>query len=682
MVSLLAYRTTGLALKILTSLTNARVELHNESDLPTGGTIFVVNHFTRLETLLLPYYISQVLEKPVWSLASSEFFGGLMGRYLDKVGAVSVADPERDNLIIKTLVSESAAWIIFPEGRMVKNRKVFDKGSFMIAADVGSHAPHTGAAALALRAEILRQRWLTLSEDDPFEIAHLMENFGLSSNDKLTSSIRIVPVNVTYYPLRSADKLMRFFADALNDKLSPRIIEELLVEGSMLLDGVDIDIRFAPPLEVEPFVKAVFGRHTPAFVNNLKTRSALKEMTHRLMASIYGQTTVNLDQIVASLLYRTRGLIFSESALRARAYLAVTSATIKPIYFRHRSLKGSQIDLLLEKEGGRISELIELAREKKLLHQPAEGGLVFADCDGDCHGQAFHRIRVDNPFRVMANSIEPLRPLQKILFRLSWLPVFYLKKLLARRIFRIMEQLYLDDRLQYQGDPGLCPQEYGRPYLVNRFRPQAAVVLVHDWLEVPANLQGLADFLGRQGWLVLVPRLAGHATVAADLNKRDFNQWQVSVDEAYAYVAARCEKVAVCGVGVGSALAVSLAVRGFKIEALAVLFPVLEKNFKPLPGDLKRKYVYHDPPEASQRQVKKMLAGVAGKLPKLTVPFLLLSDDSLDESARQLLLKYYARISSREKEMLILPAANPESLPKKNNHGGRALVDFIRRNLF
>ena len=162
-----AYRTTGLAVKILTAFSKARITLHNEKELPQGGTIFVINHFTRLETLLLPYHISKLLDKPVWSLASSELFGGLMGRYLEQVGAVSVGDPERDKLIIKSLVGEGAAWIVFPEGCMVKNRKVVDRGSFMITADGDKYPPRTGAAALAWRAEILRRRLGELNDYDP-----------------------------------------------------------------------------------------------------------------------------------------------------------------------------------------------------------------------------------------------------------------------------------------------------------------------------------------------------------------------------------------------------------------------------------------------------------------------------------------------------------------------------------
>lgn len=701
-----AYRSTGLALKALTSFSRARVTIHNETELPTGGSIFAVNHFTRLETLLLPYYLSKLLDKPVWSLASSEFFGGLMGSYLEKVGALSVSNPDRDKLIIKGLVGESAAWIIFPEGQMVKNRKVVDRGNFMVFSESGKHPPHTGAVVLAWRAEILRQRLNALKVSKPEEFATLAGTFDLLSDVSITENIHIIPVNVSYYPLHFAETILSRMASLLEKKISARMFEELLVESSMLLSGADIDIRIGKPLPLLSPVKKFYGAQIPDFVDNKKSHRTLKKITYASMTAIYGLATVNLDHILAALLYKTSGHIFSEIDFRRRAFL-VASSDFKALgIFCHRGLQGSQVDLLLERDGGRVADFIELVRAKGFLQVSPEPRTGFLELEKECSGDAFHRVRIENPFLVMANAIEPLAALQRLLRNLSWAPSWYLRRLTAKRLLQSMQQAYLKDRKTFQDASELCPFLSGNPYLVNHRSP-IGIVLIHECLATPQSLKSLADYLGRQGFMVLVPRLPGHATVVTDLENRDYEQWQRAVDEAYAYVDCLCRKVVVCGVGSSIALGLSLASRGFAMRALIALFPAFDNLFKlppeispeTLPETLKEtleqkkngesKYCptptfrsdcsYRSCPAFAKRQVKKMLLGAAKNLPLVKTPLLMLQADTAGKADRLNAHKYFEKLASPEKELLLLPSAELDSLTSDENHGGRAVTNFILR---
>jgi len=123
-----AYRTTSLAVKILSSLSKLTLDIHGKKNIPSGSIIFVVNHFTRIETLFLSYHINQLTTVPVWSLADYNLFKGALGVFLDKVGVVSTRDPDRDLLIVKSLLTGEATWIIYPEGRMVKSKKIISPG--------------------------------------------------------------------------------------------------------------------------------------------------------------------------------------------------------------------------------------------------------------------------------------------------------------------------------------------------------------------------------------------------------------------------------------------------------------------------------------------------------------------------------------------------------------------------
>ena len=251
-MNLFAYRTTGLLIKTITELSKAKVKLYGIENIPNGSVIFVLNHFTRMETFLMPYVIFKLTQVPVWSLASYEFFKGAFGAYLDKVGAVSTRNPERDLLIVKTLLNGEANWIIFPEGRMVKNKKIIEKGRFMISYAGGKRPPHTGAALLALRAEFYRQRIKRLLNQDPEEAHRLLEQFKIEDAGPLTSrNTWIVPVCLTYFPIRARENTLSTLATHLVNGISDRLVEEIMTEGTMLLSGVDLDIRFGEPIKID-----------------------------------------------------------------------------------------------------------------------------------------------------------------------------------------------------------------------------------------------------------------------------------------------------------------------------------------------------------------------------------------------------------------------------------------------
>ncbi len=682
----LAYKTTGLALKFLSAIARARVRLHNPEMVPReGGTIFVINHFTRLETLLLPYHLSQILGRPVWSLAAAELFTGLLGRYLEQVGAVSVGDPERDRLIIRGLVCENAPWIIFPEGEMVKNRKVYKDGDFLIVSARGVHPPHTGAAALALRAESLRRRLLESGAGDGLT-ANLRRKFALPDDFTITGSINIVPVNVSYYPLHFSDSFLSRFFPLLEEKLSPRAAEELVVEGSMLLEGVDIDIRFGLPLELGPRVRRAFGRRIPPFTENRRSRRFLRTLTRDYMAAIYGLTTVNLDHILAGLLYRQTEREFSEASLRRRAFLAATSDWPLLGVHPHSSLVGkSQVDILLPEaeRPGRVERLLALAEEKNLLRRCGPRGRRwrFTGRRSDCDGSAFHRIRLENPLLVMANTIEPIHSLERLLNWLHRTPDWFLQRRVGERLARFQHRDYHIARRRFSGRKDLCPLELGAPRLMRKGRA-AGVVLLHDWLAAPGGLAELADYLAGRGFSVAVPRLPGHGTVAEDLKKRTCGEWLTTAAEAVAWLRIRTSRVAVAGVGRAAALALLCAVRyPSEIGALIALFPsftVERWRFPGCPSDCR--FCYPEAPSAARKEARKLLLAAGRRLDRVTTPLLLLQAAEA-AGEQQWGKRYFRKLTVAEKEYLTLPGLRLGELTAGSAAGARAIADFIVRNL-
>ncbi|MBI1784472.1 1-acyl-sn-glycerol-3-phosphate acyltransferase, partial [Candidatus Sumerlaeota bacterium] len=101
-----AYRSTVLSLDLATKLISADIRLHNlEAVKPDHSIIFVANHFTRIETFLLPHQLTKHTGRTVWSLGADDLFKGRIGAFLRAVGTVSTKDPDRDKTIIRSLLT-------------------------------------------------------------------------------------------------------------------------------------------------------------------------------------------------------------------------------------------------------------------------------------------------------------------------------------------------------------------------------------------------------------------------------------------------------------------------------------------------------------------------------------------------------------------------------------------------
>ncbi len=565
-----AYRTTGLAVKTLERLSKARIHIHGKENIPDGAIIFVVNHFTRIETLFLPYHIHKLTHIPVWSLADYTLFEGALGAFLDKVGAVSTRHPDRDLLIIKSLLTGEATWIIFPEGRMVKNKKIIDKGQYIISYAGVKRLPHTGAATLALRTEFYRQRLRKMLKEGPDEANRLMALFQIDSVDPvLKNNTFIVPVNITYYPLRAHENVLSKLAVHLIEDIPGRMIEEIMTEGSMLLSGVDVNIRFGLPIEVKKFMNSrAIGRDIsskrsisfddPIPSKRILRRIALKIM-QRYMSAIYNMTTVNHDHIFASILKRIPFRKIGEYDLRRRAFLIATRDLHKTGVFLHDSLLSDQTHLITDDRFDKYKDFITVAQAKGVVRKT--GSALVKDTSKFFLAFDFHNIRVDNPVAVIANEVEPLTLLQRRINRFAWLPSFWLKRNVSRDLIKKAVYEFHQDYKFFFVRGESKTKGVGKPFLIKGTSRDIGVVLIHGYMAAPLEVKELADYLGRKGLWVYAPRLKGHGTSPEDLATRTYMDWVESVDEGYAIIRNICKRVVVGGFSAGAGLALDLAAR-------------------------------------------------------------------------------------------------------------------------
>lgn len=580
----IAYKTTSFAIKAIYNLSRAKIKLHGDEFIPEGNSIFVINHFTRIETFVMPYIISKLTDKPVWSLASSSLFKGAFGSFLETLGAVSTKNPDRDKLIIKSMLTGEASWIIFPEGHMVKDMKLIEKGKFIIYDAGGKRPPHTGAATLAMRSEFYRRRILTMNEKAPEEAGRLMDMFLIKSIEEInTREMNIVPVNISYFPVRARENVLSKLAVNIIDDIPDRVVEELMTEGTMLLSGVDIDIRFGNPINVKNYLnhkiieKDINTEYPFDFDDSIPSRRIMRKeainLMQEYMGGIYNLITINHDHLFSSLLKKTWFRRIDHNFLKRRVFLIVTDILSKNSRYLHNALTKDQTHLLTDDRYSNYDNFIQIAIKTNILKEA--DNILYLRKSNFYAKIDFHKIRIENPVAMLANALEPLDDIQKIVSRYARMPEFLVKSKIVHYIMENDINEYEKDYKKYFRPDESKNIETGRPFFLNR-KSNKGLLLIHGYMASPEEVRSLAEFMNRLGFKVYAPRLKGHGTAPEDLAIRSYNDWIESVEKGFAILNSMCADVIAGGFSTGAGLALELVSRIPEIKGVIAVNPPMK----------------------------------------------------------------------------------------------------------
>lgn len=711
-----AYYMSGYALKAFSGFSKARISIHGKENLPDGSIIFTANHFTRIETVLLPFHINNITGKPVWSLADAGLFkGGLKGA-LDSMGAVSTKDPHRDLLIVKSLITGDAEWIVFPEGMMVKNKKLVENGQFQFSDGTQIKRPHTGAATLALRTEFYRQRLKRMQKKNFKEFQRLEKLFEIEDIDKvLGKSTFIVPVNITYYPVRARENMLSRIALNMMEKPSQRVMDELMTEGTMILSGVDVDIRFGNAINIKEYFNNSFiekdlnSVQRIEFDDRISSRSVMRknsiEIMQKYMTSVYGMTTLNYDHIFASILrylaWDSRGI--DEYDFKCRAFLAATGHIPGVERYFHKSLDENQVHLLIDDKHQRFKDFIRTASDTGVVE--LKDGKIFRNHAKFLSESAFHYIRIENPVAVMANEVESLNQVRIFLKEIALKDSFEIKTLVKDRMIEKGQSDFENDYNKFFIKEESKPKQIGMPFLLNSQRSKTGVLLIHGYMAAPVEMKDFAQYLNEQGFIVYVPRLKGHGTAPEDLAHTKYGEWINCVEEGFVILRHMCDTVFVGGFSTGAGLALELQTRVEGVAAVFAVAPPMKLNdfgshFVPavnvwnqmmqkahLKG-ITREFVannsenphinYLRNPIAGIRQLEKFMQSLEPNLKDIMVPVLVVQsrkDPVVSPAGTQ---KLFQRIGSEKKEYFLFDF---DCHGIMLGHGAtrvyRAIVDFL-----
>jgi carboxylesterase len=81
------------------------------------------------------------------------------------------------------------------------------------------------------------------------------------------------------------------------------------------------------------------------------------------------------------------------------------------------------------------------------------------------------------------------------------------------------------------------------------------IIFQHGATGTPASMIHAAEYFHKKAYTVLAPRLAGHATVAADLKRCTVDDFRTELETAVALMHSCCDKLILCGLSMGSVTA-------------------------------------------------------------------------------------------------------------------------------
>ncbi|MBN2160820.1 MAG: alpha/beta hydrolase [Spirochaetes bacterium] len=561
-------KTVEITLDTIFTASGTDIRVHGAEQVPDQPVLYVINHFTRMETFLMPYIITKKIKKFPISLAHESLMGGKMGEFIDKLGAVSTANPKRDEILIGALLTDIHPVIIFPEGQMVKDKKIIEKGKYMVYNAGIRRPPHTGAARIALFSQFIREKMRHFKEKgDTAKIAGYADKYGfdISSLDKIIrSETCVVPINLTYYPVRARDNAINKLVGRFVKGMDERYREELEVEGTMVMEGVDIDINFGKPLSAREYLHSsgkveemltddIPYLSTQGIANQAEFRKLDLKMMLDYMDGIYKMTTVNHDHLFSYILTRHKKKRISENDFKNRSFLAVDMLRKSGITNYHTSLDRKQFYLLTDDYHDKYANFIKAAEKDGLI--TLRDGVIEKNRERYTQLYNFHTIRKDNIVEVLKNEIEPLLSLTRKLDRLMFPPAWWIRRLIRKRFIDLDQELFEKDYEQFFIKGESKPKNIGRPFFLRHFFGRKGVILVHGYMAAPEEIRPLADFLYNKGYSVYGPRLRGHGTAPEDLATRNWAKWYDSVGRAYIIMKNSMKSLVIGGFSTGAGLA-------------------------------------------------------------------------------------------------------------------------------
>ncbi len=568
---------------ILKKLSGVNITISGE--VPAGPVLFLANHFTRFETFVVPYVLFSKYRCIARSLADETLFVGWLGKYMRLAGSISNKNEARDCIIVDDFLTAKADWIIYPEGHMVKNKRIsFENNAFCIHTALREGPVHTGAAVLALKAQIVRQRAALLQDEERVKrfcaTHHITKEAMESSGD-----LQIVPLSITYFPIRPGKNRLLLWLDRYLNLRGTRFFEELEIEINLLMDA-NMHLHFAKPILLKKYIKQYLHKHP----GNLEDEGYADELidtmrsslTNTIMEKVYGNLQINFDHIFILSLVTMPTTKVCPSYLKTLIYKnARQLRNIKGLNL-HPELKDELFKLILDKEYAPFVSAVKLAQMQQIFYIDSEGDYLFDKNLLQKHYD-FNKIRVKNTLQVILNEIYWHKEIVAVAKKNSHFTERALREDNFLHLQRREWVLYEEEYRHYH-DRAPSHDSVGAPRIYFDAKNKTGLVFSHGYMAAPAEADEMAAYLFSKGINVYLLRLRGHGSDPKALLHVSADDWELDFERAFTAMRQVCEKVYIGGFSTGGLLALLHAAR-YDVEGVIAINSALKLN------DLKVSYV-------------------------------------------------------------------------------------------
>ena len=576
------YKSTTYLLEMMESLLEANIHLHGEHNIDVDSpTLFVANHFTRFETFVTPYVIHAHSKMVVRSLADESIFVGYFEKFLDSIGTLSTTDKHRNEIILGDLMTGRNSWIIYPEGSMIKNKKITKDKEFILHTDSREGSVRTGSAVLAMQAELLKQEFKEAQKaGDILKVREMREKYYIDPTERVSyRSTIIIPVNITYVPIRPGENAFMGIGKRFVEKMNARIKEELEIEGNILLNS-EIHITFDKPINISQYLyhiqskmQDISSEHIRESMISSYTRH---ELTTLFMDAVYKNILVNFDHIFTLVLEHYAEEFIGANELKRAIFLAARDVVGLGTYNVHHSITDELYKLLTDEEDPWYESSVTLALEQKVLIQ-VDDTLYKINRTAFEDEHDFHTIRLKNTLRVILNEVSLYSNIAQSVKDNLCKSSHEIKKEVFYVIYNRDQKNYKHDYNHFYSVIFSKPVEIGAPFVLYNPDYTTGVVLSHGYKSSPSEIKELANYLHERGVNVYGVRLKGHGTVSEDLRDTTWEEWYDSFNRGFAAMRQVSKKLFVMGFSTGGLLAILATARKLnKIDGLVVINAALE----------------------------------------------------------------------------------------------------------